>query len=652
MANSTVKISKNVGVYVKPSTSSKKQTTLKKGTKVTVTQKKNDSSGNTWMKCSKGWFMSYKKSSNSTFAKKTGSSSGSGTSTGFSTSNISTSSDTYLKLKKALAASTNEGKALNKTMQLFGLPYQFLKSVDYRVEEISPDIGRKYIENIILDAPVVTIMPGKPSYLPGAKDKQSITSAFLQAASGNLGSLQVLAKNMDIDKLKFYDFKTAYVEYMRYVNVMCRTCAAFLEIQDNVVRYQINNKVVDDFLDYDWKNYRWNGSDYASTIGKVSVAATGSAKKATKSVLSTFAEVGSTVINLFTGEDAKGSNEYKTTSKKSKKKKVKNKKKSKSNKIASKELNLNDNSAGLEGHEDETNTLENLLRNVHYVQFYCDPSSDVNEGIGNTTKESSLKGAFNSIGDTAKDIMFMANSGGLSENHNLNTLGEKFLDSIGEALGTGVGTINSEAGTLVSRLFSTGSNLIKGDNVIMPDIYSNSQYTKDYSITIPLRAMYGNKYSIYMDVLVPLCHILGLVLPKATTANTFASPFLVKVFMPGKFTCNMGIVTSVTLEKNNDSRNVDGLCTEMIATLSITDLYSDLTMTPSNDPLLFINNSSLVEYLAINCGLDLVNSNFTKKMSFIWNTILSSAKDVSDNVISNITEEMDDLIYKMVNITN
>ena len=184
----------------------------------------------------------------------------------------------------------------------------------------------------------------------------------------------------------------------------------------------------------------------------------------------------------------------------------------------------------------------------------------------------------------------------------------------------------------------------------MPDIYSSSSYTKSYTITIQLKAIYGNKYSIYMDVLVPLSHILSLVLPKATSANTFSAPMLVKCFMPGKFTCNMGIVTSCSITKNQDFRNVDGLCQEMEVQLSITDLYSDLTMTPASDPVLFCNNTSLVEYLAINCGLDLIDSQFTTKASLIWNNLKNSVTDIPDNVVSSITEEMDSLIYKFTGL--
>ena len=56
---------------------------------------------------------------------------------------------------------------INVTMKLFGMPYQFPESVDPRVPTVSSDIGLKFAENIVLEAPILTLIPGKPIYLPG-----------------------------------------------------------------------------------------------------------------------------------------------------------------------------------------------------------------------------------------------------------------------------------------------------------------------------------------------------------------------------------------------------------------------------------------------------------------------------------------------------
>ena len=644
----TAKLTHKVTVRKSNSSSAKAVTTFKVGTKVTVTTTKADSKGNVWGKCSKGWFMMSKKNGKKTtkYCKITGDTGGSSSlsDTGKKIQ-LTNAKKQYISLAKSLESTTNNGHKLNKCMQLHGLPYQFLPSVDYRVNSVSNLIGRKYIEKIILNAPVVTIMPGKPSYLPGQKNKASITQAFIEAASGNLGPLQTLSTAQNIDNIKFYDFKTAYVECMQYVNVMCRATAAFLELEGdsdnpNSVNYKINGTVAN-FMNYDWKDYRWNGRPYRSSASSVAGAAAKSAAKATKSTFDKLLTLGSAGINYLTkSNNAKAS--YTEVTGKDKK----GKNKTKTQKVSKNTLNLNDNTSGMS--TEETDTFESLFRNVHYMQFYVDPTSDVSESISNSTKESSLKSTFNNFSDTVKDIAFMANSGGV-DTEGLQKLGSSFMDKLGSVLSNGAGSVNESAGSLVSRLMSTGKNVLKGDNVIMPDIYSNSEYSKSYNIIIPLKALYGNKFSIYMDVLVPMCFALGLVLPKATSANTFSSPMLVKCFMPGKFTCNMGIVTSCSIERS-ENRNVDGLCQEMTITLGITDLYSDLTMTPASDPVLFCNNSSLVEYLAINCGLDLVDSQFTTKASLLWNNLKNSVRDIPDNVASKVGEELDDMIYKFTGL--
>lgn len=585
----------------------------KKGDKLTITQIKKESSQK-WGKTKDGWVCL--SSGNTSYVSYNKSTSNSGDKDDKKIS-AEEAKIRYNKLYDSLKNSVNDGSKLNKTMQLFGLPYQFLPSVDYRVEDVSDELGRKFIQNIVLDAPVATILPGEPSYLPGKKDKTAWTNAFIKASNGNFGELQALAgTTKGTSDVKFYDFKTAYIEYMQYVNILCRTCATFLEL--NRKDYQINGNGVN-FLTYDWKDYRWNGQNYKSTSGQVATRAAQSIENAAKSMYKKLKDAGSAVIDFVTGESTSSSDKNK--------------------------ISVSDSSSKMSS--EEKSTLEDLFRNVHFVQFYVDPDSGVSESMSNSTTQSSLKGAFDSASSAVKEVAFMANSGGVDAK-SLQNLGDSMISSIGSSLGTGVGALNDQAGTLVSRLLSTSSNIIKGENVIMPDIYSSSSYTKSYTLNIHLKALYGNKYSLYMDVLVPLMHLLALVLPKATTANTFGAPFLVKFYIPGICTCNMGIVESIQITKpsTTEAYNIDGLPTEMDVTLNIADLYSDLAMTPSNNPVLFVNNSSLVEYLGTTCGLNLIDSQFSTKISNLWNNIKNSVTDIPDNAVSKVTEEMDDAIYR------
>ena len=52
-------------------------------------------------------------------------------------------------------------------MRVFGLPYQFPAQVDPRFSDLTSTVGRSYLNNIRLQAPILTIIPGNPYYLPG-----------------------------------------------------------------------------------------------------------------------------------------------------------------------------------------------------------------------------------------------------------------------------------------------------------------------------------------------------------------------------------------------------------------------------------------------------------------------------------------------------
>lgn len=144
-------------------------------------------------------------------------------------------------LNKLLYANNTE-EILKYNMRLFGIPHQFTKYCDYRTYTIKDRnahtyVGRKFIENIMLEAPVVTIVPGKPLYLPAAKNKRGLSYALLSAANGSISGLvagkEVTANSKKNKYLKYYDFQQDYYGYMKYVNILCAVGAAFLDLNDD-----------------------------------------------------------------------------------------------------------------------------------------------------------------------------------------------------------------------------------------------------------------------------------------------------------------------------------------------------------------------------------------------------------------------------------
>lgn len=510
------------------------------------------------------------------------------------------------------------------TTRLFGAPHQFQKYCDYRTFSYrnpaknfifgkNQDVlmGRTFITNIMMEAPIVTFIPGKPIYLPAAKEKQGITRGLLESANKDLGTLAEALKGESLhDKLRYYDFQQDYYNYMRYVNILCSTAAAFLDLGDVELDGVPLTK-------YDWKNYRWTADSYSSASGNLLKAG----KTALTGAVNTLKTYGSKALDYLTGNN---------TSNKKKDTKV---------------------SAFEEKEEDKTfiEAIESLCTQMNYIEFYVDASSGLSESASNSTTDSKFQGMMEAGGEMSKEIQFLINSGGVDAEKYTEMAREGIDVMTSKMLGDDYGAIKG----VMSRITESASTVITGDTMIFPQIYQSSEYSKNYSITVDLRTPYGNKFSYYMNILVPLFHIIAMTVPKQSTANTYSSPFLLKAYYPGVFACNMGIIQSIQIDKSpsGDGWSVDGFPTEVKVTINLVDLYSDLNITPSGNITLFLANSSLIEYIATSCGVNLVTPQLGKRIEKVVNTVkLSMSTLVEDTINIGVLQKAENFIASLVSI--
>lgn len=477
---------------------------------------------------------------------------------------------------------------VKRNIRLFGIPYQFSSAVDPRIEGVSNTIGTNYMKNIILDAPIATIVPGVPKYLPGASDKTIKSHAIIEAMGGEYASLLNNITGNDSSNFRYYDFESKYVEYMKYVNILCRTTANFLGVTDP--QYAIDGKSLDK---YDWKNYRMsnNNDAYRSTVSAF------------------WDSISSALSSIGMG----GSSEM-----------------------------VDDSGFG---------ASDSIFQSYNFVQFYVDPSVSCADSIGNDTSESKIKGLLDGTSDWMKEFSFITQSAGADYMSDL----QQFVGDSGEALANGIATTNFPVPdgirTVLGNFFSLAGNVIKGENIIIPNIYQSSSYSKSYSLTVHLRTPYKSKYGYYMDVVAPLMHLLALALPRQATANSYTSPFLVKIYVPGLFNCNLGIVKSISISKNSESFSVDGYPCDIDVELEIEDLYSDLSMTPASSPVLFVNNTSLIEYLANTCGLSLITPNLSRKFEMFTDSVINAITGIPSTIMGTVTERIDAVVASFLSLT-
>lgn len=432
-----------------------------------------------------------------------------------------------------------------------GQPHQFLTSTDYR-NTATADIGRKYLENIFAEAPVVTIIPGKPNYMPDATEDTKKTLASVLGGKGKdenaKGAIaEILSKS---DDMKYFGFVPDYSEYIRYVNLLCRITAIYLGIGENIASGAISTK----YKDYNWANYKYRDAE----------------RRTNREQNGTFNMTLWDAVKTAVGDMAS-----------------------------------------------EVSTPD-------YVNLYVDSNTSFNESADNSTTQSQLE---STLADTmeglSKEISFWLNAGGAG-----------MADDIKQGLASSIGSIGdsnlTNAGGILDRVIGMSTNILQGSNMVFPELWSDSGYGKSYSVNMTLQSPYGDKESIYLNILVPMMHILALALPRQTSANSFTTPFLVRAFSPGWFVCDMGIITSLSIDK--DEWTVDGLPSEVKISFTIKDLYDQMMITGTHKPGDFFNNQGLMDFLAVSAGLNILKPDLKIKLETIAESLVNKFTDIPANL--------------------
>ena len=467
-----------------------------------------------------------------------------------------------------LTNNLNDNSAINKlNTNIFGLPHQFLSTTDFRFDE-NNYFGFGFFNNIYMERPIVTLMPGKMLFLPSySKDNKKLFGS-LEGDIDNANSKAALKELID-EKAgsRYYDFTSDYTAYMNYVNLMCRVAAVYFGL-DGVDHDGVAYKAPDggSYKTYDWKKYVTDNDAVKKTPNE------------DKNLLSNVANFFDTV-------------------------------------------------------QDDLTVGQRC-----YVNFYIDPNTSVNENISNTTQASQLEGAFDSLEGIVKEADML-----------IKTIGNSSIQGF---VDTAEGLVTDLANTMTMGIFKDmlglGEEVLHGSNLIYPEIWTDSDYSKSFSVQINLASPYGDKESIYLNIIVPMLHALALALPRQSSENSFNSPFLIRGYVQGWFSIDMGMVESITIDKGSEqSWTVDGLPTEMKITLNIKELYGNLMMSPSTKPSYFFANQGLMDYLGVVCGIDMTIPNIYFNFRIAAALLTSKFKDIPNNTYYRMAESVRGYLNKL-----
>jgi hypothetical protein len=279
------------------------------------------------------------------------------------------------------------------------------------------------------------------------------------------------------------------------------------------------------------------------------------------------------------------------------------------------------------------------------VKCYVDASSSFSESLSNSTGQSQIAGMLDTGESIAKELDFwLSNAGGVAG------AGGDIAGSLLNAVGTLTDGLLSAFGlgnTNIANITDYAKYIISGSNIIFPDMWQDSAYSKSYRFTLDLISPYGDDESIFLNLIMPLMFIIALTAPRQTSANSYASPFLVRVVSKGWFSCDMGIIDSIDIEKGgSDAWNASGMPLTLKVGISVKDMYSAMSIPSSSQPGLFYNNSGLIEFLAATCGVDTIVPNLTLKINTILNILGNMATDIPDNIYNKVVQGLNNAVMK------
>lgn len=398
---------------------------------------------------------------------------------------------------------------------IFGMPYQFMASVDPRLSNDGDALGRKYAKELVTNMPLLLMTAGKPVFMSkySDSDKKTILENFIKSISGDDEYNNISNTVLHEDFGKYYSLDYAWAEYFQYVNPMCRIAARLMRLHD---------VKVDGFgiFDTDLDKYNW-----ADNIN----------------------EKFSKLFSVYRGCTA----------------------------------------------------------------WYCEADTSISESFSNNTTESALAAKVNGLSDMGRELQFLlgtvksetgvqfdkfTSEDNLAENmDNVN----QFIEGV---LGKGG----------VSNIFKSISNsaqtVVAGGKLVFPEIWSGSGFSRDYNITLKFVSPDADDLSIYLNIIVPMLHLLGLVLPRESSkSHGYISPFLVRAYYKGLFNVDMGIITDLSFSKGKEGAwTKNGLPTVVEASFTIKDLYSDMYMTSMNQAKHnMLNNIILMDYIGNLVGVNI-----------------------------------------------
>ena len=491
--------------------------------------------------------------------------------------------------------------------RIYGVPYQFMETVDARpsiyAEEESDkrdvELGTHFLQ-MMAEAPVISVLPGRPNFLPDMEEeaKKQMLSELDEASKKVADAVEEKAQeaiSATEKDMRYFEFVSDHSTYIRYVNTLCRMNAVMMGLGDETVPgYEGQGSA------YQFKNYDWSGYRLSNQMAGRSVQ--GSYLTSANNGISSLKDIIAHTTESIKKAQADGKGVAGTAV------------------AAISDFNLSE----------------------YYIDFYINPSIGYSESFSNATKESIIASAIGHASDMAKELAFLLGTNAVKADGNFAKSAKTFADETGKALDS---IFPGGGGGFIKKLIGNSASILSGSNMMFPELWASSDYSRSYSIEIDLKTPYGNKKNIFLDLFVPMWHWIALTAPRQTTPNTYGAPFLCKAHVPGMFSTEMSMVESLTIQKGGDGSawSIDGYPLEIKLQINLKDLYNGFSMSKVNsfdEAYNMLWNHSLIEYAAVQSGLNLKLPEYKAKLDVAEALASGAMTDLYQFTIDRLRESL------------
>ena len=261
-----------------------------------------------------------------------------------------------------------------------------------------------------------------------------------------------------------------------------------------------------------------------------------------------------------------------------------------------------------------------------WLTLKVNAKDSITDSFSSSTKTPEIASAINGVTAAARTIDFSTSNG--------NT-GFTPLDTAKDALFGFIG------GALDTVALTGLLTVAHGSVVDIPEVWeSSSSSVGDVTYQLQLRSPYGNDFSLFQDIIVPMAFLFAAAVPLASGKQTHVSPFLCEAYSRGRQTVRLGMITNLTFTRGvgNMGWRADGRAMAVDVSFTIKDLSTVMTMPLIRDPGIWDDDNKYTDWMAtlgaasiqdMTYGLNKVTLNMNKWMQS-WKSRFMSGRIVSD----------------------